>query len=104
MFPKIGDRVEPCAVPSCGSVDSSPSRTPTGKHWPTSRMNDSSATRCRSISINLVRSKLSKKDRMSASSTQFIGLRITAASTARSASCALRPGRKPYEQSKKSCS
>jgi len=57
-----------------------------------------------SISFSLVRSKLSKKDVMSASRIQFTPPWWTARSRARTASWALRFGRKPYEQSRKSCS
>lgn len=50
------------------------------------------------------RRTLSKKDTTSNSSIQFTSPAFPAAVRARTASCALRPGRKPYEQSKKSCS
>ena len=87
-----------------GSVLSSPSSTPTRTHFPTSCLSDPSATRIRSISSSLVRSKLSKKDSMSASRIQLTLPWYTARFSARIASWALRPGRKPYEHSRKSCS
>jgi hypothetical protein len=49
-------------------------------------------------------SMASKKPRMSASSTQFTFLRTIAVASASSASCWLRPGRKPYENPRKSVS
>jgi len=51
-----------------------------------------------------LRSTLSKKDLMSASRIQFTSPRCTIRSRVRTASWALRLGRKPYEQSEKSCS
>ena len=64
----VGESPDPCGVPRSGSVLSSPSSTPTRTHFPTSRLSDPSATRIRSISSSLVRSRLSKNDSMSASS------------------------------------
>lgn len=60
--------------------------------------------RRRSISFSISRSMLSKKDSMSASSTQAASPVHRIRFSSRSAWCALRPGRKPYEQGKKSCS
>jgi hypothetical protein len=51
-----------------------------------------------------VRSKLSKKDTMSASTLYLPSPRSPIRFRVRTASWALRPGRKPYEQSQKSCS
>ena len=99
-----GESPDPCGVPRSGSVLSSPSSTPTRTHFPTSRLSDPSATRIRSISSSLVRSKLSKNDSMSASRIQLTLPWYTAPFSARIASWALRPGRKPYEHSTKSCS
>ena len=100
----VGESPDPCGVPRSGSVLSSPSSTPTRTHFPTSRLSDPSATRIRSISSSLVRSRLSKKDSMSASRIQLTLPWYTARFSARIASWALRPGRKPYEHSRKSCS
>ena len=61
-------------------------------------------TRVWSISSSLVRSKLSKKDSMSASRIQLTLPWYTARFSARIASWAPRPGRNPYEHSRKSCS
>ena len=100
----VGESPDPCGVPRSGSVLSSPSSTPTRTHFPTSRLSDPSATRIRSISSSLVRSRLSKNDSMSASRIQLTLPWYTARFSARIASWALRPGRKPYEHSRKSCS
>ena len=67
-------------------------------------ISDPSATRIRSISSSLVRSKLSKKDSMSASRIHLTLPWYTARFSARIASWAPRPGRNPYEHSRKSCS
>ena len=53
-----------------------------------------------SISFSFLRSKLSKKDTMSASRIQLTSPRCTIRSRTRTASWALRLGRKPCEQSK----
>src|SRR3989304_266980 len=47
--------IDPCAVPSPGSLNSSPSRTPTCRHLPSNRRNGGSATRIWSISTSLAR-------------------------------------------------
>jgi hypothetical protein len=104
MLPSSGDRIDPWAVPASGVENSAPSSTPTRKHFPTSRISDLSSIRSWSISFNVGRSTLSKKDAMSASRTPLPSPCLIDLFSAFRASWALRPGRKPYEQSKKSCS
>ncbi len=79
-----------------------PVEHPTCKHLPMSRKSDPSPTRVWSSSTSAVRSTLSKQDTMSASRIQFSSPRWTIRSRVRTASWVLRPGRKPYEQSKES--
>src|SRR4029453_9416256 len=101
MLPNNGESTDPWTVPNSGSTTASPSSTPTCKHLAMSPNSDPSATRTSSIFFNSVRSKLSKKDTMSASKIHRTSPWCTICSRVRTASWALRPGRNPYEQLKK---
>ena len=77
--------------------------TPALSHFWISRRTRLSAIRCSRNFTSHDWSRLVKKSRMSASSTQFTFLRAIPTASASNASCGERPGRNPYEKPRKSC-
>src|ERR1035441_4200451 len=94
----------PCGVPTFVSDHCPSSDTPAFSHFWISRSTLRSATRSSTNSTSFSWLMLSKKPRMAASSIQFPFFVPTPPVSASSASCAPRPGRKPYENPRKSSS
>src|SRR5215204_3478854 len=97
MLARSGLMPAPCGVPSTVSAYPPSSITPARSHSRISLRMRGSAIRCAIIRISHAWSTRPKKLRMSASTTQPTRSVMIAACTARSASCALRPGRNPNE-------
>src|SRR5262245_11977339 len=104
MFESIGEMTPPCGVPSVARCRFPASRTPAFSHLPIIRRMTPSVTRWSRISRRCECEIESKYLRTSTSSTQCCLLTAMAPDSWFSAWCADRPGLKPYEHDRKSCS
>jgi hypothetical protein len=99
-----GEIPEPCGVPFSVFDHTPSSSTPALSHFLIRRRIRRSPIRCwRNLTIHSCE-KVPKQSRMSASSTQFTFFLMIPTASASNASCVPRPGRKPYENPKKSSS
>src|SRR5580700_2749336 len=95
---------DPCGVPFSVADHFPSSSTPALSHFLIRRRIRRSPMRCwRNLTIHSCE-KEPKQSRMSASSTQFTFFLMIPTERASNASCALHPGRNPYEKPKKSSS
>src|SRR2546427_10719 len=101
MFASIGEITPPCGVPSVTSRREPFSRTPAFSHLSIIRRITPSVTRWSRMARSSECGIESKYLRTSTSITQYCPRRVITPNSSRSAWCAERPARKPYEQGRK---
>src|SRR5216683_767047 len=96
MLARSGEITAPCGVPTSPGRTSPSSITPAFSHLRIRRTTRRSPMRCSTKRIRCSWSTVSKKPAMSASRMKFTAVRSSATARASSASCWLRPARKPW--------